>query len=871
MPLNINQYYNINNAGAEGVRLAASLLQSYPVTRACLGILGRSLLHQVEFGFFNQHRDIIVQGEKGKDLFLLCDEQVDVLVDGKRVVQMDAPALFGDKGIVEPESKRAATIRVAEDTTCFFIKIPMGLFIRNFDDVSIPDSQFSQEAGIFYNMFKGIQNRLFEYAFIQKNLWEEINTTLKLTNTQQIIKSLDNRIDLGWDVKIWNSIRVHLKRELGYEWPSGVPLDITTFRNLMRQHLDERFPRESFNGEDADYIKKKHQIWRRYLTSTAKLISMQIPEYKLPVSISEIQLFNPRNYQIRMQGLIKAIEKRFLANKKRKSTGESSSNNNNLDPGIMSFFGRSEKNNTFDLKSYLSSFENKFDLKYPQKMQTQIAQRTALVAAKCENEFNKSVAAMKSFIEKNQSEQSKSYLVKESEFDDEFMVEEDIIPISRAIAAYNKQLKDPVGRIGQICYQHGSRPNIMQLLRTCTSKQAKIEVDRAFHVILKKLGIPARLLDMPFITRHFFFCEATPGFAIPNDELEKHYWMPLSRGVSLYAANFKFGVIPPGRLIGGKGWVQQARDGISNEIGPWKIMIPDRRPEDPVSFSHVILVFPSNLFPWETIPDPDKETFGLLHLPAMQWLINKKIEHIVSLIPIRDEVYQNCIKTEQVTRLEKKVKAFENTKLHITPREHKKIVDFVENVVGFTPDRNKPLESDLLSKQIYNRILKQMTADYAEIPIEHLGNKTYTKWRLILSEIIHLMEQTDIEQSAISANPIFDIIETELISILKTFSIPKAAKYVQLTGQTPYIQFPAIINLLQDAEQDVNLLFQLIQSTLESYLRLLFEEIRYYKDKYEEAYTSRPQTDVESLQVNIIIETAEKLKQVINQKRAKIS
>ncbi|MDH5560605.1 MAG: hypothetical protein OEY59_07085, partial [Deltaproteobacteria bacterium] len=109
MSLKYNEYYLISEGGEEAVNIANNLLQSFPLTRACLQILGQDLINKLEFGFFSAGKDIIQQGETGKDLFLLCQNSVDVLVNDQIIVQMESPALLGDKGIVEPHSTRAAT------------------------------------------------------------------------------------------------------------------------------------------------------------------------------------------------------------------------------------------------------------------------------------------------------------------------------------------------------------------------------------------------------------------------------------------------------------------------------------------------------------------------------------------------------------------------------------------------------------------------------------------------------------------------------------------------------------------------------------------------------------------------------------------
>ena len=868
MAIQYNRYYGIKAAGPKAIRLTATLLQSYPVTRACLGILGNKLLERVGFGFFTEDQPFITQGEQGKDLFMLCDESVDVFVDGKKVVEMEAPVLLGDKGIVEPESLRAATISAAPEKTCFLLKIPMGLFIRNFDDMSIDDASFSQEIGIFYNMFKGIQARLFEFAFIQKNLWEEAITTQTLAKTQGLIKILDNRIDEGWGDEIWETVRVHLLDSLGFKWPDGVPLDISTFRNLLRQYLDEKYPREAYKGKDADYIRRKHQIWRKWLTSTAAIIMKGLPVEGSDIEGNKIQLFNPRNYQIRIQGLIRAIEKKFLTHKVRDLADTGNAAKDSGTESIKSFFGRTEQDNTFDLKRYLNSFERTFKLKYPKRMQTQIAQRTALVAAKCENEFNESVAAMKTMLEKSQAKLTGAYKVqignKENETDSDKALE----PLNKAITRYYQHLDEPaIAKYGKVTYKHQSTPNFSKLLKSAGVKHVKKEILRAVQAQVKRLNISARLLTFDFIKDSFHLCQAAPGSEIASHDLERHYWMPVSQGIRLFASDNEFVEIAPGSLIGGKGWLQDASDEQGRSLGVWKLKMPETVSDAEIHQGHLVLVLPSQMFPWEINTRPNAQIFKTAYLPLMQWLINRQLNHISLHLPSRDQAFESLQKNEQILRLERKVKAFENSSVKMSSEDYQKITNFLQNTLSVALPKDKRLPSNVLAKKIYNFILKQMTIDYQRLEPEQVGNRTYTKWRMILSEIVQITEQSELERSILTSTPFFEVIENELGAILDSFNISKAKQYVQLTGQTPYLQLPQILNELDNPDGDRQLLFDLIQSTLETYLRLVIEETRFYKLKNDQAGQKRSKTDVQALQTKTILESSAKLKSIITGKQ----
>ena len=189
-----DKYFSFKDANKECIQIAADLLNSYPLTRGCLETLGQELKDQLQFGFFNKDYDIIVQGESGRDIFLLCTGTMDVLVAGQVVVQMKSPTLVGDKGIVSANSERAATIRISSDKPALVIKIPMGSFIRDFKDTNIEDESFNQEKKIFENVFQTVQERLFEFIYLQKTLWEQATNTIQAIN-QQIYAKRDEEFE----------------------------------------------------------------------------------------------------------------------------------------------------------------------------------------------------------------------------------------------------------------------------------------------------------------------------------------------------------------------------------------------------------------------------------------------------------------------------------------------------------------------------------------------------------------------------------------------------------------------------------------------------------------------------------------------------
>jgi len=266
------------------------LLKAYPLTNGCLETLGTQLQEKLEFGFFDVGRDIIREGESGLDIFLLCSGKIDVLVNNQVVVQMESPSLVGEKGIISENSKRAATIRIAEPDAALVVKIPMGSFLKDFGDKAIPDDQFSQVENIYQNLFQGIQERLFEYMYLQKHLWEETNSTLNLLNTQLLAKYLDNKKDPGWGPEVWGIVQKHIHTRLGFAWPAAAPLNVVNLRVGVLQFLDKKYA----GMEASKLLMLKQKEWRSLLLSICERVLKMLPEKDKIIPLPKIGIVQPQ-------------------------------------------------------------------------------------------------------------------------------------------------------------------------------------------------------------------------------------------------------------------------------------------------------------------------------------------------------------------------------------------------------------------------------------------------------------------------------------------------------------------------------------------------------------------------------------------------
>ncbi|MDH5560005.1 MAG: hypothetical protein OEY59_04030, partial [Deltaproteobacteria bacterium] len=786
--------------------------------------------------------------------FLLCQNSVDVLVNDQIIVQMESPALLGDKGIVEPHSTRAATIRVAEKQNCLVIKIPMGLFIRDFNNKNISDKEFTQEVGIFCYMFEGIQNRLFDFIYLQKNLWEEVNTTLSFLNVQLLAKIIDNKKDAGWDSNVWNEVKRHLAKEFSFNWPESIPLNIITFREIFTKLLVKRFPRQKFKGTDQDYLVRKHLLWRNWLAQVGTSISKVLPDDKLPVSLGELELFNPRNYQMRLNGMLKNVEKNFkIAN----NSGQSDKYE------INDFFGKGEHANQFTLKNYLDSFQRLFQLKHPRRIQAQVAQKSALIAAKCENQFNSSVVRMQAFLDKAHKVSGDMDKSKSKKEIDPVQIAKQIEVIRKGVPSFKRKVEDGVPRpLGEFIYEKGIVPTIFDLVKASGSGQIRQALEKSFNFLVEALNI-RQSLPLRAVQEKLFLCEGSPGFLAPHKEFLKHYWIPLSENIRVKYGNDFIGTIKPGQIVGGPGWEIEPVEG--EEPKKWSFVFPDRKSTDQIDLSFVMIMLPSVELPWELRKTNNPDFVEKSYLPWMQWLINKLIEHIGILLDQRNNLYENLHKLEKTLNLEKKVKAFETTQTSISQVQYIRISELLKSMLGLELAAENQLASNQISKKIYNHILIQMKQVNPDLTIEERGNKTYTKWRYVLSEIINTVEQINIRKDRDQdvPKPAFEIIQNELNQILEGASLEVAKSAVRLKDHNFTVDFKDITTGLIRAGGQIVPLFQSMAGIFGKYIRMLVVETGEYQKKLDSLSSSRPQSDVQELQTEVILESSTKLVQIL--------
>ncbi len=826
-----------------------------------LEILGRYLLDKIQFGIFSPGSEVIVQGAKGKDLFLICNHQTDVVVNTKRIMQLQAPVMVGDKGIIDRDSVRNATILISAGADSLVVKIPLEIFIRSFKKQDIKDKEFVQEKKIYYHLFLEVQDRLFKYAEIQKNLWEEINGSLHSLNNQLIAGSLNQHEEKEWGEKGWKAIIRFLKSGFGVSWPDGMPQNVANLTSILKKILEKRFPRASFKGTDQQFAFKKQMMWKAWLNSLSESLVKALPSEQLPISIGEVELFNPRIYQMRVSRLLRSIEKKFMLKKVKPKMGT-------LNPNLLKasrFFGRKVKIHEFNLDAYTKAVNDQFIFKNPNRVMAQLTQQIAQLTATCENEFNESVSKMQHFLGKIKNLALFENEEETVEADDE-SIRECAAILSQAFKGYHKRIMGQAQiHVGEVRFNKIGSPVARELIKSCGSEQLRNKVNEANQKLVKMLGLADKDFPPAMVSELMHFCEAYPADMVSPYQLSRHYWIPISPGITLEKMGRAFNVVRPGTLIGGKAWdLSDDSDEDSEDV--WYLAIPGEKLETGQTL--LIGVIPESNLPWVINSSPYDDEFEKNYLPIIQWLMNRHLLHLSLSEQMRDLLFDRYARISEVIVTEKKVRQFEHNKSIVSEQNFLRIRSLVMETLGMNLGKNPRISSELLSKQIYNWILEQTKRDFANLTIEEQGNKAYTMWRFMQSQIVKevLMKEASEQIRPISPISVFELINLEIEKRLSKQSVNKNGAGLDLLSTPPEINLRKILEKTDlMADKKLDLCLDMLQ-ILEKYPVMLIDEAREYMNRLKDINSVKTEFDVQEIQEQFISESIGKLQNILYKK-----
>ena len=851
MEWDLNRYYPFKAANKQCLQLATTLLNTYSLTRGCLSTLGTKLQSQLEFGFFSANKDIIQQGESGRDVFLLCTGSIDVLVDDQVVVEIDAPTLVGDKGIVSLNSQRAATIRISGDEEALVIKIPMESFIRNFKDSNISDSQFGQEQSIFENVFQNVQQRLFEYIYLQKSLWEQVTNITNLLNQQLVAKQLDNKRDPGWSDETWNVAKNYLKSKFSITWPEGLPINVENLYSALRTSLDRKYSRLKPEAQ-----KRKIIEWRGMLSGISRRVLESVPEKDKPIPPLDLELFNPNIYRMRLVSMQKQLEKRYATSPKNKEGIKKQP--------VKVFFGEGDRANEFDLTQYLTYLDKQYLIKNPKRMMAQIAQKCALISADCENDFNISVVKMQQFMDQVKSRNIDLSAGQKTNTIDPNKIKPWVATLARGIEDFRSSSPNiHKMELGKIQFKPDLYPVLSQITKSYRVQFTRDQMNQAFSSLVEELSFKGEFLSNEMLNTLFHLCPFEKGDVVSEEELKKCYWFPMTEDSVVKYGDQTLLELKANALVG-NGFIGSPEKRAEETDTSKYSLTTDK--------SGIMFVLPLGRLPWHHNKSPNPDELAEKYLPIMQWLVNRSFDQLNQQVQHRDHLVQEWTAIRNGIVRSEKIAMFEKKPLKLPKNDHERIISWLNTSFKMKLDPATSKVTSQISTQIYNFFLHTATEEFPGLSIEQRGNQAYTKWRNLLFEIVDQIPALNkVVKSKPGTNPKPSLSElaNQLTPLLSPLLKDVWEKRNPITSGTPSLNLLSILHPdKHENSAKAVVLFNNIMSLIAKSLKQLTDEIRQHQATLNKLVEQRDYSEGASadadMQVDMRQESIQQLTEILD-------
>lgn len=345
--------------------------------------------------------------------------------------------------------------------------------------------------------------------------------------------------------------------------------------------------------------------------------------------------------------------------------------------------------------------------------------------------------------------------------------------------------------------------------------------------------------------------------------MSHHYWVVISSDITLEKMGIPFSSMRPGTLVGGKSWDLAADDDSGNA---WNLSTPREKSE--VGQTCLIGVIPESKLPWYVNSSPNGEEFDKHYLPVFQWLMIQHLSHLTLLEQMRDLLFDRYARISEVVVTEKKVREFEGNKSIVSEENYRKIQILVMENLGMKMGKDPKVSSEVLSKQIYNWILEQTKRDFPNLKIEEQGNKAYTLWRFIQSQIVKeiFIKGSSAMIKLESPASVFQLIGMEFEKILKKMAVRKSEAGFDMLSSPPEINLATI---LQGADlvtgRKLELALNLLE-TLEKFVIVTADEASGYQKQLKAISTVETEFDIQELQEQFISESINKLQKTLYEK-----
>lgn len=232
------------------------------------------------------------------------------------------------------------------------------------------------------------------------------------------------------------------------------------------------------------------------------------------------------------------------------------------------------------------------------------------------------------------------------------------------------------------------------------------------------------------------------------------------------------------------------------------------------------------------------ELFISEHLPVIQWLLDRSLQHIQQAIQRQIWLYQQIEEWIQLQQIKSRLETFESTTVDLTEAQEQLLQDGLKQNLGMVLPKTEKINSQVLSKQIYEEVMKQTQVLFSQMKPEEQSNKAYTRWRQILEELMRLIEQASdtISESIAEPKPALEVLSLELQQLAASSSIEHWQRCDQISHLIPRILLSSLITEEFEINDKKIFFNQLLQKTNQRLYSLL-NELGVYEAQLSELKT----------------------------------
>jgi hypothetical protein len=280
----------------------------------------------------------------------------------------------------------------------------------------------------------------------------------------------------------------------------------------------------------------------------------------------------------------------------------------------------------------------------------------------------------------------------------------------------------------------------------------------------------------------------------------------------------------------------------------------------------LILVIPKRKIPWSINSDPAPEEFANHYLPLLQWIVNKNLESISLISELRDSLIKKYSQVIEVVVTEKKVREFESNANRLQQSQYGRILKLTYDILGITLEKEPAMSSEKLSRQIYNEIVKQTRHDFPKLNPEEQGNKAYTVWRFVQSEIVAKVFADEFEEKVKIEPPtsVFLAIKEDVANYLRDSGIEPPEGSYELTREGGEFKLAEIVQTDKTTSPKAALKVLIsISDVVEQHLSYLVDESNTYIARLKQISAIRTEFDVNEIHSKFILDAIAKLQHIL--------